>query len=144
MKVIYTSAADFEMQLFQDQQKKNIEKLIIDKKSVYGDDVIEITASDIKEIIKYFDRDEMLQISETPRNRVFLAVIVSRLYVVFGVITMVVAYFYPTIYELYIYNQIQAMVFIMGAVLALIGVLAGYWLKFRSLKLIKNIKNKIL
>ncbi|HDR1022657.1 TPA: hypothetical protein QB352_001948, partial [Pasteurella multocida] len=48
MKVIYTETANIELDKFYKKQKKLLEKNIVEEKSIFGDEIIEVTSSDIK------------------------------------------------------------------------------------------------
>lgn len=125
MKVIYTEAAEQEMVSFHQQQKELIESLVAEKKVVFGDDVLEITASDIKEAsrkIKVF-RPTSIRYSNVQ--------VLTKVYVILGALMMIGAIFYPRIAELFLENRTQAMIFIMGAAMTLIGVLANYFYVLR-------------
>lgn len=126
MKVIYTDAAQQELAEFQKRQKKLLEDLISDQKLVLGDDALEITASDIKEAAHY------IQAVRPTARRYQSSELLTRAYVVIGVVMMVGAFFYPEIQDLFDKSKTQALIFLMGAGMTAIGWLFGYWLKLRQ------------
>lgn len=126
MKVIYTEAAEQEMLNFHQQQKEMLEKLVAEKKVVFGDDVLEITASDIKEASKNI---RALRPTNIRYSNVQL---LTKVYVSLGVLMMVGAIYYPRIAELFQENRTQGMLFLMGALMTLIGLLANYFYVLRK------------
>lgn len=126
MKVIYTEAAEQEMLNFHQQQKELLESLIAEKKVVFGDDVLEITASDIKEASR------KIRAFRPTNIRYNNIQVLTKVYVFLGALMMVGAIFYPRISELFQENRTQAMIFLMGALMALIGIFANYFYVLRK------------
>lgn len=126
MKVIYTEAAEQEMMNFHQQQKEMLEKLVAEKKVVFGDDVLEITASDIKEASRNI---RALRPTSIRYSNVQL---LTKVYVALGVLMMIGAIYYPRITELFQENRTQGMLFLMGALMTLIGLLANYFYVLRK------------
>lgn len=126
MKVIYTEAAEQEMMNFHQQQKEMLEKLVAEKKVVFGDDVLEITASDIKEASRN------IRVLRPTSIRYSNVQLLTKVYVALGVLMMVGAIYYPRIAELFQENRTQGMLFLMGAVVTLIGLLANYFYVLRK------------
>ena len=126
MKVIYTEAAEQEMINFHQQQKEMLEKLVAEKKVVFGDDVLEITASDIKEA------SQNIRALRPTNIRYSNVQIITKVYVALGVLMMVGAIYYPRIIEIFEENKTQGMLFLMGALMALIGLLANYFYVLRK------------
>jgi hypothetical protein len=127
MKVIYTETAEREMQSFHEKQKRLLEELIAEKKFVYGDETLEITASDIKQAA-----DQIQAYRPTSRrHQVFL--FASRIYIAIGILVMVGAYFFPKLQAMVFENKTQGLLFMMGAVLAFAGIVLSvfYQIKFR-------------
>lgn len=120
MKVIYTDAASRELREFQSRQKTLIERLVSDRKVIFGDDVLEITASDIK------DAEQRIQAIRPSNRRYQSSLLVTRVYVVVGLGMMVGAFFYPQIQNIFEHNRVQALVFAMGGTIAAMGVVFGY------------------
>ena len=53
MKVIYTESAKQALEAFKERQAKELEENICSRKYVFGDNTVEITASDIKEASEF-------------------------------------------------------------------------------------------
>lgn len=125
MKAIYTEAAQQELTAFQARQKGLLEELVAERKSVLGDDVLEITASDIKEASQRIR-------AYRPTIRPFQSTeLVTRAYIVIGVVMMIGSFFYPQIQTIFVENRTQALVFVMGAIMAAVGWLFNYWVTSR-------------
>jgi hypothetical protein len=130
MKIIYTAAAKPELDAFHFRQQASLESLVAKRKSVLGDDVLEITASDIKDAAKdigvhqrhpeYFRRTRL----------------VTSLYIFAGISLMVGAFFYPRIVEILAENKTQALVFLMGTILTAIGAVFRIWTQGRERDLV--------
>ena len=121
MKIIYTEAAEQEMINFHQQQKEMLEKLVEEKKVVFGDDVLEITASDIKEASRNIR-------ALRPTNiRYSNLQLITKVYFALGVLLMIGAIYYPRIIKIFEENRTQGMLFLIGALIALIGLLANYF-----------------
>lgn len=133
MKVIYTDAAQLELIEFQRRQKSLLEELVSERKVVYGDDVLEVTASDIKEAA------HRIQPIRSTMRRYQSSELVTRAYVVMGVTMMVGAFFYPQIQEILEKNKTQAFIFFTGASITAMGWLFGSWLKLRQRRFAEQI-----
>jgi hypothetical protein len=126
MKILYTDAALRELVEFQQRQKALLEELVSDRKHVFGDDILEITASDIK------DAAHRIQPIRPTARRYQSSELLTRAYVAMGVAMMVGAFFYRQIQEIIETNRTQALIFFTGASITAIGWLFGYWLKLRQ------------
>lgn len=119
MKAIYTEAAKSEIEAFRIRQQEMLEELVSERKSVFGDDILEITASDVK------SAGDRIRVYRPNIARSRLNDLVTRSYFFIGVLMMIGAYFYPTLLELYSSNRTQALIFSMGAAIASMGALFG-------------------
>jgi ABC-type bacteriocin/lantibiotic exporter with double-glycine peptidase domain len=126
MKVVYTEAAEQELHRFHDQQKEMLEKLVAEKKVVFGDDVLEITASDIKEASRNIRplRSNIVRYGNVQ--------ILTRLYVLIGILMMLGAIYYREIEDFIYGNKTRGMLFLMGALLSMIGIAANYLYMLRK------------
>lgn len=122
MKAIYTEAAKTELENFFSNQKTLLEQLISERKSVLGDEVLEITASDVKSV------GWEIQIRR-PLRRMRYTELLSSIYMIAGGSTMVGSFYYQKIIDFYTANQTQAAVFIVGAGLTLIGLFTNIIVK---------------
>jgi len=125
MKILYTNSAQRELVDFQQRQKMLLEELISDRKHVFGDDVLEITASDIKEAA------HRIQPIRPAVRSYQSSELLTKAYVVMGIAMMVGAFFYREILYIFETNRTQALIFSTGAFITAIGSLFGYWVKLR-------------
>ncbi len=133
MKVIYTDAAQRELVEFQQRQKAILEELVSDRKLVYGDDVLEVTASDIKEAA------HRIQPIRPTVRRYQSSELLMRAYIIMGIAMMIGSFFYPQIKEILEKNKTQALIFFMGASITAAGWLFGYWLNLRRRRFAEQI-----
>ncbi len=94
-----------------------LENLVAEKKFVFGDDVLEITASDIKEASR------KIRVFRPTSIRYRNIQVITKVYVIACVLMMLGAIYYTRIIEFFQENRTQAMLFIIGAVMTLIGIL---------------------
>ena len=125
MKAIYTDAAKLELEAFQARQQEMMEGLVAERKLVLGDEILEITASDIKAA------SERIQVYRPTLLRTQSTELVTRAYIVIGIAMMVGSFFYPQLAEIYASNKTQALIFFMGAAMASVGWLFSYWIQAR-------------
>lgn len=125
MKALYTEAAARELESFKANQQLILEKIVAERKLVFGDEVLEITASDVKKA------SQRIRPIQPIIRHMRTTDIVTRAYIVIGIGLMVGAFFYPQIQVIFVENRIQAMIFFMGAAMAAIGWLFNYWVRFR-------------
>jgi len=132
MKAVYTDAAKRELEAFQTRQQEMLESLVAERKLVLGDDVLEITASDIKAA------SEMIQIYRPAFRRTQSTELVTRAYIVIGIAMMVGSFFYPQLMEIYASNKTQALIFLMGATMAAMGWMFSYWVQTRHRRILEE------
>lgn len=125
MKAIYTDAAKQALESFRDRQQRLLEDLVSERKLVLGDEILEITASDIKAA------SERIQIYRPIQRRSQLTEIVTRAYIVIGISMMAGAFFYPQLIEIYYANKSQALLFLMGAFMAAVGWVYSFYVQSR-------------
>lgn len=130
MKAIYTEAAQRELEAFKAHQQELLEGLVAERKLVLGDEVLEITASDIK------SASERIRIYRPPLRRTQSTELVMRAYIVLGVVMMLGSFFYPQLLELYSSNKTQALIFFMGATMAAVGWVFNYWVQTRRKRML--------
>lgn len=137
MKATYTSAAKLELEAFQKRQRDLLEKIVIERKRVYGDEELEITASDIK------SASENFHVNKPRVKRNFLNEIVMRAYIVIGIAMMLSAIFHAQLIELYYSNKPQAVLFFTGAGMALTGWIFNQWISARRAQEAEIIKEHL-
>lgn len=134
MKAIYTDAAKRELEAFQSRQQQMMESVVADRKLVPGDEILEITASDIKAAAR------RIQVSRrgalTAQAKVEL---LMRAYIVIGVVIMVGSLFKSQLIALYASDRYLAWIFIMGAAMAAIGWVFNSWFQARRKRIIDEL-----
>lgn len=125
MNIQYTEAALQELQTFQKRQQKLLEDLIAERKFVFGDETIEVTASDITEAAEFI-RAYRLQTRRASSLR-----LLSQLYVVLGATIALGGYFYPTFQNIFLENRVQAMAIVTGVLMMVLGAVSGYLYRSR-------------
>jgi hypothetical protein len=125
MKFQYTDAALQELQAFQSHQQKLLEELISERKFVFGDETVEVTASDIKEASSYI-RAYRPRIARYSSLRSL-----SQIYVALGALISLGGYIYPSFQSLFVENRVQGMAILTGFVMMAFGGLAGYLYRAR-------------
>lgn len=126
MKAIYTEAAQQELVDFQARQQDLLERVVAERKFVLGDDVLEITASDIKAA------SEKIQAHCPTSARGRFSDLVMRAYIGIGVVMMGGAFLYPQLSEIFASNKTQGLVFVVGASMTVVGALVSYWTQSRQ------------
>lgn len=119
MKIQYTDAALQELQAFQSQQQKMLEQLISERKFVYGDEIVEVTASDIKEA------SVLIRAYRSRVTRNSSLGLLSKLYIALGALIAFGGYFYPKFQSIFFENRVQAMAILTGVIMMCIGLVAG-------------------
>jgi hypothetical protein len=134
MKIVYTDAAKEELAKFRDAAQSHLEDVIAEKKFVYGDDTLEITASDIKQASSIFRAPPLQRMFGryvTPR----IMAVAGPTYFVLGVLLIAGALLYPTIKALLATNGVYMPILIVGGVFAFIGL--GMMLASRNLRALR-------
>lgn len=117
MKVIYTDQAKTELNKFHEEQERKLEKIIAEKKVVYGDDALEITVSDIR-----YAKDKF-RISFPLSNRRKRLYLIYKIYSIMGIFIMLLSFLYPYILEMMRENKEQTILLFMGFSMTIIGML---------------------
>lgn len=126
MKIIYTESALIELEEFQEQRKSELERYLKNRKYVFGDETIEITASDIREASKQF------KIAELTKSKLPMTSMVLKLYMVFGIGLTIVGLFYPQIKQMIDENPNQLLLIASGLILSLLSFFGSYYFKARQ------------
>jgi len=131
VSIHYTPEAKERIESFNRSMIKQIERLIKERKYVPGDEIIEITGSDILFATKY------IKIIKPKQKE--LRYFVIYLYFITGIVTLFVGLFYQQLMELFFNSRTQAMLIIIGLAMTLLSFLL---LRFTELKerRYKNIK----
>ena len=115
MEVIYTDQAKTELNKFHEEQERKLEKIIAEKKVVYGDDALEITVSDIR-----YAKDKF-KISFPLSNRRKRLYLIYKIYSIMGIFIMLLSFLYPYILEMMRENKEQTILLFMGFSMTIIG-----------------------
>lgn len=126
MKILYTDSALSELEKFTMHRKEDLESLIKRQKYVFGDETIEITASDIRDAEKSFARSHKVE-RTLPLTKLLL-----RMYAILGVASILAAIFYQDLMEIIYGNPLQRVLLLGGFVLTLFSVVGGYLLRLRQ------------
>ncbi|MGY4676331.1 hypothetical protein ACWIT3_01155 [Pasteurella sp. P03HT] len=121
MKVIYTETANIELDKFYKKQKELIEKNIIEEKSIFGDEIIEVTSSDIKKasegIIYINKRNNKIRILEQ----------LSKIYLIIGALITLLGGFYPY-FDFFIKSEPQKVAVVVGLSMTLFSIIISIFL----------------
>ena len=126
MKITYTEAGNLELRSFQDRQKRLLEELISERKYIYGDEVLEVTASDIKEVASLIRPVSRL------RTRFRSVHLLGRAYIIVGSLIAIAAFLYPYFVQMLQENKSQATLLLGGICVALVGVFAHFYANMRE------------
>lgn len=126
MKIIYTESALEELEQFQKQRKDELESFLKEKKYVFGDDVVEITASDIREADRYF------RVVDTSASKFPMTSILLKAYMFIGFAMVLVGLFYSDIKQLIDSNPMQLALVLGGVLLSLASFFGNYFIKLRE------------
>lgn len=111
----YTNAAKERLVTLQIEHVKEIESLIKETKYVPGESFIEVTASDIEDAASY--------IKIINPRRIESRYFIMNAYLIIGIATMLIGLFYDKVHHIIIYNPIQGMIILIGAVMILVSFL---------------------
>ena len=127
MRVAYTENAKQELDSFYNRQRELLEDVIRDRKYVFGDDVVEITASDIREASRY------IQPINIPRSRsTFMRAVVLQIYLIMGILTVLLGVFYPDLRRMLSDNPAQAVLVGCGIALTFSSLVGQVYVRYRD------------
>ena len=127
MKTVYTENAKSELNEFLSRQQKMLEDVVASRKYIYGDEVLEVTASDIREASRY-----ILPINTGKlRNTLFRRLIIQS-YLVLGFLLICGGIFYPIIQEMIVHSPIQVMLISIGVTIIFVAIFMQVYFKFRD------------
>jgi hypothetical protein len=126
MKIIYTESALKELANFEDKNKKLLEATIAERKYVFGDETLEITAADVRVVA------DKVKIFHPRRSRLRILRFTAQTYIFLGLITMVGSFFYRYIVAFFSENPKQAAVFMGGVVICILGFISSFYYRYRS------------
>tara|TARA_R100000365_G_C2715424_1_gene49531 strand:+ start:272 stop:727 length:456 start_codon:yes stop_codon:yes gene_type:complete len=126
MKIIYTESALVELERFQKRRKEELESLLKNRKYVFGDDVLEITASDIRDVERHF------KVADLSKSKLPLTNMVLKLYMIMGVLMVLVGLFYPDLKQLLDRNPIQLALVLTGLGLSMASFFGSYYFRTKE------------
>ncbi len=126
MKIIYTESASIELERFQKQRKEELESLLKNRKYVFGDEVLEITASDIRDIEKHF------KVADLSKSKLPVTNMVLKLYMIMGILMILVGLFYPDLKQLIDRNPVQLALILAGFGLSMASFFGSYYFRARE------------
>ena len=124
MKTIYTESALHELENFNHRINNDLENIIKDKKYVFWDDTLEITASDIREAENHFEIRKSNKSLKTLTIRLLL-----KFYLFIGISMITFGIFYEELRAILI-DPTRAMYIISGCLLVFL-----YWFGLNYIKL---------
>lgn len=127
MKVVYTESAEQELNSFHNRQQKLLEDLIENRKFVFGDKVVEITASDIRLASRYIQPLNVGRSGSTLMRRFILQV-----NIIGGVLIALIGFFYPNINKILSENPSQVILVAVGVMITMLSLLMHMYFRYRD------------
>jgi undecaprenyl pyrophosphate phosphatase UppP len=115
MKIIYTESGRQALEVYKQQQVQELEERVASFKYVFGDDVIEITAADVKQatdVRNAFPRT-------LSRRSTAHTILIS--YIIMGLLMSIVGLFYEQLIDLFHRNPIQLALVLGGVSLSIVS-----------------------
>lgn len=126
MEIKYTESAKDELEMFHRRQQKNLENIVKQEKYVFGDDIVEVTASDIRQAERQFVVLEERSLYRYPASSMLF-----KVYLILGILMTVFGLFYDKIIYIYGENPKQFMMIAMGVLITLFSFFGNYLLKLK-------------
>lgn len=120
----YTEQAKKRLEKLKNDHLKEIERLIKERKYIPGESFIEATASDIEQAARY------IKIIHPKRSETRSMILYA--YFIIGIAMIFAGLFYRQFREVFFGNPIQAMLVVMGAILAFASFILSRFLKIRE------------
>lgn len=123
-KIKYTETANKKLDELQLRYKEELENILISKKLIPGDDFVEVTASDIDEVSKYFK-----YIRPVRNTSKYLLLII---YFAIGLISTVIGLFYDDFRYIMENSPTQAMIILVGLTFMLVSFVSFFFFRLRD------------
>jgi hypothetical protein len=123
-KIKYTETASNKLDELQLRYKEELENILISKKLIPGDDFVEVTASDIDEVSKYFK-----YIRPVRNTSKYLLLII---YFAIGLISTVMGLFYDDLRYIIENRPTQAMIILVGLTFMLVSFVSFFFFRIRD------------
>jgi len=127
-KIIYTESGKNAIEKYLEEQKKQLEKKIYDEKYIFGDNEIEITASDID----LYTKQELFEKRKNERKKRISFIL--EMYIFLGIIMVIFGLCYPIFLEMIEINPTQFILTMAGSMLVIVGGLVWLYLNRRNKK----------
>ena len=125
-QIKYTKTGEEEVNRYLSEQKDLLEEYLLQDKYIIGDEIVEITGSDIVEI------KQKLNISYKKPNRYGSLKLASYLYAVFGVIMTILGITYPYFRQIMVSNKEQAYIILAGFFMSFLGIFISIYVKYKE------------
>lgn len=119
-QIIYTDAGKKALELYFENQKKEIENYCIIEKYVLGDEIVEITAIDINEF-----QTKKQYVLKKERNRKKIQSLIE-LYIIFGAVITIIGSLFPILKNMSRNSPEQFVFIISGSTITLVSSLMWY------------------
>lgn len=123
-KIKYTDTANKKLDELQLRYREELERILVSKKLIPGDDFVEVTASDIDEASRYFKFVRPVRNSSK-----YLVLIV---YFVFGLIATFVGLFYEDFRYIMENRPTQAMIILVGLTMMIVSFIGYFYFRQRD------------
>jgi len=129
MKILYTDSGKNELEEFKKRQVHLLEEIVSKRKYIFGDDVIEITASDV--------RDAADRIRPIPRIplRSTMTELIPIVYILLGALMSIGGFAWHYFWD--IRWEPQFIFTLMGLVMTIVGLLMHFYIRFRRSRLME-------
>mgnify|MGYP003638746787 CR=1 FL=1 len=124
MEYKYTESAEKELEDFKREQVALLEDFVRRRKYVYGDDLIEVTGSDVKEAKRHFT------IIDNRKSSIRQLTLGTYLFI--GIVTLIGGLFYEQIRAAMTGDPTQLMIILMGVTMIFASLFGHWWFRFRD------------
>jgi len=121
--IIYTETANKKLDELQSRYREEMERILLSKNLIPGDDFVEITASDIDEVSKYF------KFVRPVRNSRYLILII---YFILGLIATIGGLFYDDFRHIIENRPMQAMIILFGLIMMIASFVGYFYFRVRD------------
>lgn len=129
MNTKYTEAGERELGLFKRKQVSLLEDIIRERKYIFGDEELEITASDIMEAESMF---RVVRSSSYRERKLYLTQYLLKLYAILGISTIFLGITYPYLQNIFVENRTQFLIVAGGIFMSALSSLMFFWVRQRE------------
>ena len=127
MNFVYTESGSKELEQFQKQQQRLLEEIISSRKYVFGDDVVEVTRSDVQQAGRF-----IRPLPETQSPRFSSMKLAALAYIFVGLVTFVGGLAWPYLQSFYMRDRFSFLFSLAGLVTSILGYLLLEVLRMRT------------